>query len=255
MMRDYLAVTMPGERKMMWLAEENEGDAARGVAPLGAGEHPPAGRHRRRRDPGAPQGTPPGHRPRAADRAGAACPARRASPRSASRSPGDTTAVDFYQPFGFTLAFTEIRSVLRLDTVDWFSLGDLAAGIGAGYQIEFYAGGPPEHLIEAYAAAKAEVRDDYDLGDLELRPSSYEPQRLRASLRTLAARDSALRRGRRAREDGRGRRPHRGRGAGPAPRPAPTSTTPSWCPATAATASAARSRPGCCSSCARPSPA
>ncbi|WP_155389986.1 GNAT family N-acetyltransferase [Catellatospora paridis] len=190
-MRDYLAVTMPGERKMMWLVEENEGDAARGVAPLGAGSiillgdigvveilvHPKA----RRQNIG---------RALLAEQVRVAL--RKGFSTLGVEVAGDTTAVDFYQAYGFTLAFTEIRSVLRLDTVDWFSLGDLAAGIGAGYQIEFYADGPPEHLITPYAAAKAEVRDDYDLGDLDLRPSSYEPERLLASLHTLAARGLQL---------------------------------------------------------------
>jgi GNAT superfamily N-acetyltransferase len=105
---------------------------------------------------------------------------------------GDTCAVDFYQHFGFTCAFTEVRSVLDLGSVDWFSLGETAARVGAGYKIDFFAGGPPDHLFAAYAAAKAEVREAYDIGDLELRPSSYEPQRLRASINTLAARGLKL---------------------------------------------------------------
>jgi GNAT superfamily N-acetyltransferase len=106
--------------------------------------------------------------------------------------PGETTAIEFYEKFGFSRAFTEIRSVLNLASVDWYNLGDVAAGIGAGYKVDFYAGGPSEELYSAYAAAKAEVRESYDLGDLELRPSSYEPQRLRASIDTLAARGLKL---------------------------------------------------------------
>jgi GNAT superfamily N-acetyltransferase len=85
-----------------------------------------------------------------------------------------------------------VRSVLDLSSVDWFALGDLAAGVGAGYKLDFYAGGPPLDMYSAYAAAKAEVRESYDLGDLELRPSSYEPQRLQASINTLAARGLKL---------------------------------------------------------------
>ena len=48
--------------------------------------------------------------------------------------------------------------------------------------MEFCPGGPPDDLIDAYARAKAEVRD---VDDGELRPSSYDPQRLRDSLDTL----------------------------------------------------------------------
>jgi hypothetical protein len=71
--------------------------------------------------------------------------------------------------------------------VDWLKLGGMAQGIGSGYRVEYYPGGPPEHLFAAYAAAKESVRDDAD-GDLDLRPSSYDPERLRASLATLNAR-------------------------------------------------------------------
>jgi GNAT superfamily N-acetyltransferase len=75
-----------------------------------------------------------------------------------------------------------------MSTVDWGRLGEMAGGVGSGYHVEFHAGGPPEDMYEAYAEAKEIVRDSYDLGDLELRPSSYDPERLRASLRTLHAR-------------------------------------------------------------------
>jgi GNAT superfamily N-acetyltransferase len=97
---------------------------------------------------------------------------------------GDTPAVGFYESLGFAQEYVEARSVLRLSTVDWDALGDMAQGIGTGYRLEFCPGGPPEDLIEAYAMAKAEVRD-VDDGDLDLRPSSYDPQRLRDSLSCL----------------------------------------------------------------------
>jgi len=190
-MREYLAVTMPGERKTMWLAEETTGDAMRGVPPLGQASvlfvgdigvvdiivHPKA----RRLGVG---------------RALLAEAVRRARnegfPALGAEVPGDTSGVDFCRHYGFTCAFTEIRSVLDLGSVDWYSLQENAARVGAGYRLEFHAGGPPEHLFAAYAAAKAEVREAYDVGDLELRPSSYEPQRLRASIDTLAARGLKL---------------------------------------------------------------
>ncbi|HCT78331.1 MAG TPA: GNAT family N-acetyltransferase, partial [Micromonosporaceae bacterium] len=190
-MREYLAVTMPGERKAMWLAEETIGDAARGVPPLGEANILMLG------DIGVVEIiVHPKARRTGVGRALLTEVVRRAHAEGFAalgvEVPGDTRAVDFYEKFGFARAFTEVRSVLALSSVDWFGLGEFAAGIGAGYQIDFYAGGPPEELFEAYAAAKAEVREAYDLGDLELRPSSYEPQRLRASIETLAARGLKL---------------------------------------------------------------
>ncbi|MGW2622499.1 GNAT family N-acetyltransferase [Micromonospora taraxaci] len=95
---------------------------------------------------------------------------------------GDTPAVAFYESLGFTREYVETRSVLDLTAVDWAELAEMATGIGAGYHLEFFPGGPPDDLLEAYARAKAEVRD---VDEVELRPSSYDPERLRDSLDTL----------------------------------------------------------------------
>ncbi|WP_406046468.1 GNAT family N-acetyltransferase [Micromonospora sp. NBC_00898] len=95
---------------------------------------------------------------------------------------GDTPAVAFYESLGFTRDYVETRSVLDLGAVGWPALAEMATGVGAGYHLEFCPGGPPDDLIEAYARAKAEVRD---VDDGELRPSSYDPERLRDSLDTL----------------------------------------------------------------------
>ncbi|QLQ40201.1 GNAT family N-acetyltransferase [Micromonospora robiginosa] len=95
---------------------------------------------------------------------------------------GDTPAVGFYEALGFTREYVETRSVLDLGAVDWPALTEMATEVGAGYHVEFCPGGPPDELIEAYARAKAEVRD---VDDGELRPSSYDPERLRDSLDTL----------------------------------------------------------------------
>lgn len=97
---------------------------------------------------------------------------------------GGTPAVGFYRSLGFTKEYVETRGVLRLSRVDWAAVTDLAHEISPGYQVEFCPGGPPEHLIDAYARAKADARD-VDDGDLELRPSSYDAQRLRDSLDCL----------------------------------------------------------------------
>ncbi|WP_320069289.1 GNAT family N-acetyltransferase [Micromonospora sp. RTGN7] len=95
---------------------------------------------------------------------------------------GDTPAVEFYEALGFSREYVETRSVLDLSAVDWAALTEMATGVDAGYRVEFCPGGPPDDLIDAYARAKAAVRD---VDDGELRPSSYDPQRLRDSLDTL----------------------------------------------------------------------
>jgi len=101
--------------------------------------------------------------------------------------PGATPAVEFIESLGFRKAFTEVRSVLELENVDWYRVGQMADGVAAGYTLRFCPDSPPDDLIEAYAAAKAQLQG-VDVGDLDLRPSSYEPDRLRASLATLHAR-------------------------------------------------------------------
>jgi GNAT superfamily N-acetyltransferase len=183
-MREYLAETMPGERRISWVAEETPGAAGDGGIMLGHANilllgdigvlevlvHPDARR----------QGV---------GRALLSQATRRAHLEGFSsvgaEVVGGTPAVAFFESNGFECAYVETRSVLPLSNVDWSALGEMARGIGAGYRIEFCPGGPPDELIEAYAKAKAEVRDVDDDGDLDLRPSSYDPQRLRDSLATL----------------------------------------------------------------------
>ncbi|PZG16275.1 GNAT family N-acetyltransferase [Micromonospora craterilacus] len=95
---------------------------------------------------------------------------------------GDTPAIAFYESLGFSREYVETRSVLDLSAVDWAELAEMSTGVGAGYHVQFHPGGPPDELIEAYARAKAEIRD---IEDGELRPSSYDSQRLRDSLDCL----------------------------------------------------------------------
>ncbi|MEV6691769.1 GNAT family N-acetyltransferase [Micromonospora sp. NPDC051196] len=95
---------------------------------------------------------------------------------------GGTPAVAFYESLGFAREYVETRSVLDLAAVDWTELAEMSTGVGTGYHVQFHPGGPPDELIEAYARAKAEIRD---VEDGELRPSSYDPQRLRDSLDCL----------------------------------------------------------------------
>jgi GNAT superfamily N-acetyltransferase len=180
-LREYLAETMPGERRISWVAEEPAGDGAARVTghanvlllgDIGVVEvlvHP-------------------GARRRGLARELLATAARRSYHEGFSsigvEVVGGTPAVEFFESLGFVREYTETRSVLRLSTVDWLALGEMARGISAGYRVEFYPGGPPDELIEPYAKAKAEVRDLADT-DLDLRPSSYDPQRLRDSLDCL----------------------------------------------------------------------
>jgi GNAT superfamily N-acetyltransferase len=180
--REYLAETMPGERRICWLAQEDTDDEGTGaiygcvsillLGDIGVLEvlvHPKL----RRRGLG---------------RELVAVAARRAYHEGFSgigvEAIGGTPAIGFYESLGFEREFVETRSVLTLSMVDWLSLGEMASGIGAGYRIEFHPGGPPESLIEAYAQAKLEGQDAED-SDLDLRPSSSDPQRLRDSLQTL----------------------------------------------------------------------
>ncbi len=177
-LREYLAENMRNERRICWVAGDDSAGELTGYASvlllgdIGVVDvwvHPAA----RRRGTGR-------HLLEAL--------ARRAHAEGFSSLGAEvvcgTPAVEFYEAHGFRCAYVETRSVLDLSKVDWQTLGEMARGIAAGYRVEFYPGGPPDELIEAYAKAKAEVRDDDD-GDLDLRPSSYDPQRLRDSLDTL----------------------------------------------------------------------
>jgi GNAT superfamily N-acetyltransferase len=176
-LREYLAETMPGERRISWIAEDETGRAAGHVNVLLLG------------DIGVVEVlVHPAHRRSGLGHELLAVAAKRAYHEGFSsvgaEVVGGTSAVKFFESVGFVREYAETRSVLHLAKVDWLALGEMARGIGAGYRVEFFPGGPPDDLIEAYAKAKAEVRE-LDDGDLDLRPSSYDPQRLRDSLDCL----------------------------------------------------------------------
>lgn len=179
--RDYLAETMPGERRINWVAEddrlpEGESKIFGHVSILLLGDigvlevlvHP----NLRRRGLGE-------------QLVGVA--ARRAYLEGFSSIGveviGDTAATGFYEALGFEREYVETRSVLTLSKLDWEALSKMAAGISSGYRVEYHPGGPPDDLLEAYAQAKLEAQDDDD--DLILAPRSSDPQRLRDSLDTL----------------------------------------------------------------------
>jgi ribosomal protein S18 acetylase RimI-like enzyme len=180
--REYLAETMPGERRICWIAEEDSDAEGTGtiygcvsillLGDIGVLEvfvHPKV----RRRGLGSQL---------------VAMAARRAYHEGFSSIGveviGGTGAIGFYESLGFEQEFVETRSVLSLSTVDWLALGEMARAIGTDYRVEYHPGGPPESLIVAYAQAKLEGQDPDD-SDLDLRPSSSDPQRLRDSLSTL----------------------------------------------------------------------
>ncbi|HEX6500713.1 MAG TPA: GNAT family N-acetyltransferase [Micromonosporaceae bacterium] len=180
--REYLSVTMPGERRICWLAEARPGAAGHGEHPLGHASvlllggtgvvevlvHPAARRDR-------------------IGRALIETAARRAAAEGLSSISaevvGGTPAVGFYESLGFECDFVEVRSVLRLASVDWARLGEQARGVGAGYSIHCYPGGPPEDLYEQYAEAKWAVRTAVGAD-----PLPHDSGQVKASLATLHAR-------------------------------------------------------------------
>lgn len=179
--REYLAETMPGERRICWVAEDDrlpEGESRiyahvsillfGDIGVLEAVVHP----RLRRRGLG---------------RQLVMHAARRAYLEGFStigvEAVGNTPAADFLESLGFEREYAETRSVLNLSKVDWAALAIMAGGLANGYRIEFYPDGPPDELLEAYAQAKMEAQIDDD--DLDLAPRSSDPQRLRDSLDTL----------------------------------------------------------------------
>ena len=180
MLREYLTVTMPGESRLTWLAESDDGAVLGygrllmidGLGVLELYVVPSARRHKV------------GHQLLTAM-------AERALAEGFTdlgvEVIGGTSAGEFYQSHGFRHAYTEMRSILDLSEVDWTHIEEMAAGVAHGYRIEYYPGDLPDGVLPGYVAAK-QVRQADPTGDLDLRPSSYDPERLRASLRCQNAR-------------------------------------------------------------------
>jgi len=177
MIREYLTETLPGERRICWVAEPVPGAAGYAnlllLGDLGVLEVL----------------VDPAIRRRGVGRALVAAACQRAYQEGASSLGveviGGTPAVAFWEALGFRCAYVELRSVLDLRTVDWPRLREMAAAVPAGYRVEFHVGDLPKDLLDPYAAAKASRREADNTPDLELRPSSYDAQRLAESLRTL----------------------------------------------------------------------
>jgi GNAT superfamily N-acetyltransferase len=180
--REYLAETMPGERRISWVAEddrlpEGESHIFGHVSMLLLGD---IGVLEVLVDPRL--------RRRGLGRQLVALAARRAYLEGFSTIGveviGNTPAIPFYESLGFEREYAETRSVLTLSKVDWETLAAMARGISPGYRIEFHPGGPPDELLAEYAHAKLEAQNDED-DDLDLAPRSSDPQRLRDSITTL----------------------------------------------------------------------
>jgi len=178
--REYLAETVPGERRISWVVEddrlpEGESEIFAHISMLLLGDIGVLEIQVR-----------PALRRRGLGRQLVAMAARRAYMEGFSTLGveviGGTPAINFYRALGFEREYVETRSVLSLSAMDWHALHEMADSIPSGYRVEFHPGGPPEALIEAYAQAKLEADDDEDL---DLAPRSSDPQRLRDSLLTL----------------------------------------------------------------------
>lgn len=181
LLREYLSVTMPNERRLTWLAEEDASGQILGYGRLLTLE-----------DLGVVElFVIPEARERGIGRALLTTIVDRALAEGyhslGAEVTGETPAVDFFARHGFTHVYTEMRSILDLTTVDWNHVAEMAAGVVQGYRIEFHPGDLPDALLESYAEAKQERRREPGT-DLELRPSSYDAQRLRASLNCLRQR-------------------------------------------------------------------
>ncbi|HEX6873855.1 MAG TPA: GNAT family N-acetyltransferase [Micromonosporaceae bacterium] len=178
-LREYLAVTLPGERRLTWLAEGGAGEVVgygRLLMQTGFGVIElfvvPAAR---RTDVGTTL------LQTIAEHAVAD-----GFTSLAVEVTGETAAVRFYPRYGFRHVYTEMRHLLDLGRVDWEHLAEMAQAVVPGYRIEVHPG-VPEHLLPSYAEAK-QVRQLDPTGDLDLRPSSYDSDRLRLSLLCLQAR-------------------------------------------------------------------
>lgn len=176
-LREYLATTMPGERRTCWLVEDGDGTML-GFAGLLVLS-----------DLGVLElYVTPGSRGNGVGRALLKAVAERAVTEHFSsvgvEVVGDTPATEFYTRYGFSHVYTEMRSILHLSAVDWPHVEEMSSALVPGYVVEVHEGSLPDSLLPAYAAAK-QVRRTDPTGERELRPSSYDVERLRSSLEVL----------------------------------------------------------------------
>ena len=179
-LREYLAVNMPGERRIVWFAEQDDEVLGSATIQLVTGDTAVLNLFVR-----------PDARRRGAGRALLTAAAWRANAerrRTLMVEVMADTGVKFYERYGFRRTLTEIRHLLDLATVDWTRTEELARRLANGYRVAYFPGGPPEEWLEPYARAKLNLRpepgDDQDADQL----AAIEANRLRASLDTVRRR-------------------------------------------------------------------
>jgi GNAT superfamily N-acetyltransferase len=179
-LREYLVETMPGERRTCWVAEEADGRLLGFAGLLVLSDLGVLELYVR-----------PDARGNGVGRALLGAVADRASVEHFSslgvEAVGGTPAAAFYERYGFTHVYTEMRSILSLSHVDWAHVEEMAADLVSGYVVQVHEESLPEALLPAYAEAK-QVRRADPVGDMDVRPIAYDADRLRASLHCLNVR-------------------------------------------------------------------
>lgn len=180
-LREYLAVNMPEERRLMWFAESDGKVLGSASLLLVRGDAAVFNLFVR---PDARRG--------GTGRALLTAAAWRANAerrRTVMVEVIDQTpSVKFYEACGFRRTLTEVRHRLAFADVDWARTGQLAERLANGYRVEYLDGGPGEELLETYARAKLNLRHlpGDDAGSDQT--VSIEANRLRASIATLKRR-------------------------------------------------------------------
>jgi len=176
-LREYLVVTMPDERRTWWLVQDDDGTILGYAGLLVLSDLGVLELYVRPRVRGTGVG-------RFLLRAVADQAATEHFSSLGVEVVGGTPSATFYSSYGFGHVYTEMRSILSLSTVDWAHVAEMAEALVSGYVVQVHEGDLPDDLLPAYAEAK-QVRRANPTGDMELRPSSYDTDRLRASLQCL----------------------------------------------------------------------
>ncbi|ADD45844.1 GNAT family N-acetyltransferase [Stackebrandtia nassauensis] len=180
-LRDYLAVTMPQEQRVAFVARDGGGDmAGHANLLLFSGDFSGTGIfeifvHPTQRGSGVGRDL-----------------LKQVAQRAAAEGRetigveviATTPAVGFYEHYGFVPSVIENRHLLNMRDMDWERVRDGSRRIAAGYRLEYYSGGLPESMLERYASTKVHLRVN---GETSWRGSA-DARRLRDSLDTLANR-------------------------------------------------------------------
>ncbi|MGH3658420.1 MAG: GNAT family N-acetyltransferase [Micromonosporaceae bacterium] len=177
-LREYLAVNMPEERRVIWFAESDGEVTGSATVLLVGGDaavlslfvHPDARRSGVGREL----------------LMAAAWRANAERRRTLMVEVLADTAVKFFEAYGFGRTMVEVRHRLCLADVDWKRTEQLAGRLANGYRVEYFPGGPPEELLAPYAKAKLNLRPHQEIDADQM--VTIEASRLRASLSTLRRR-------------------------------------------------------------------